>query len=84
MGKQRTRKVKLSSSPEVTHSTYNGPYVTVVVTGRMGSTRIIATGELSPWCAQQLIVDLRKALRGIRADQVALMDSAIRNAEQPL
>lgn len=84
MSKQRTRKVKLWASPEVAHSTFSGPRISVTVEGRMGSTRIVATGELSPYCAQRLILKLRKALHDIRADQLVQMDNTIKNAEGPV
>lgn len=42
------------------------------------------TGELSVYCAVQLVRDLRRALRKIRDEETARLNQAVQNAEGDL
>lgn len=75
------RKVKLAWSPQVT---IRERQVVVTSGGQQGATRYECTGELSCYCAEQLILELRKALRKIRDDETARLNGCVSRAEAAL
>lgn len=88
--KEVTRKIPLRWSPEVEVLEWT-QQVRIKTGGyaeeRKGSastTRYEATGELSVACVASLILELRKALRQIRAFQTMRLDGAIARADTPL
>lgn len=83
MTKQRVRKVKLQSCPEVEAYTHSD-MVHVTVNGWSGSEKMECTGDLSIYCAKHLILKLRKALRKVRDDKTQMLNAQVLEAEQPL
>lgn len=61
-----------------------GQRVIVKTAGNQGHQHYIITASLSIYTASRLIVDLRKALRAIRAESARHLDEQVSNAEKPL
>lgn len=83
MTKQRTRNLKMVFSPNVEANTYSRK-ITIKTGSHSGSTINRMTGELSVYCAVQLVRDLRRALRKIRDEETARLNQAVQNAEGDL
>lgn len=75
-----TRKVKLDWCPKI--EAIPGIQKIRVATGSfMGTTRFECAGELSIYCAVQLVRDVRRALRKIRDEETAKLATAVTEAE---
>lgn len=83
MSKQRTRNLKMVFSPDVDADTWNHK-IRVKTGGWSGNTKNQMTGELSVYCAVQLVRDLRRALRKIRDEETARLNQAVQSAEGDL
>ena len=81
MSRVRTTRVALVRTPKISTS-----WQTIIVeTGSMRGLQIFeCRGELSTWCATQLIRDLRRALRKIRDEEIAKLNLAVTEAEGQL
>ena len=83
MTKQRTRNLEMVFSPGVDADTWNHK-IRVKTGGWSGNTKNRMTGELSVYCAVQLVRDLRRALREIRDEETARLNKAVQDAEGDL
>ena len=83
MTKQRTRNLKMVFSPDVDADTWNHK-IRVKTGGWSGNAKNQMTGELSVYCAVQLVRDLRRALREIRDEETARLNQAVQSAEGDL
>ena len=77
-----TRKVSLEWTAKV--QTISGQRIRIETGSWKGETRYEATGELSIYCAVQLVRDLRRALRKIRDEETARLAQAVTDAEGSL
>ena len=83
MSKEKTRRVNLHWSPEIEALT-KSQKIRVKTGSYHGSTKFECTGEMSIYCATQMIRDLRRALRKIRDDETAKLNAQVNRAEAPL
>lgn len=81
--KQRKRNLGLTMTPNVTHNSFSGE-VLIETGGLTGQTWVTCRGTMSMYCAAHLVVELRKALRAIRREQIMSLNSSIAKAEQDL
>jgi len=75
------RNVELNFSPVVE---VLGQSITITTGSYMGKTRYECKGELSLYCAQRLVVELRKALRQIRDAETRKLNAIVEQAERAL
>ena len=78
-----TRKVDLVWSPEVL-AVPSTQKIQIKTGSWKGETRYECTGELSVYCATNLIRNLRRALRKIRDDETAKLNNLVTEAEGSL
>jgi hypothetical protein len=83
MRKIYPRKIQATLCPKVTaHS--EGKRVEVLTGGFQGAQRYDVTCNMSIYTARELILNLRKALREIRDDNIRSLNGAVAEAEKPL
>lgn len=75
-----TRKIKLVFSPKV-EAVPSLQKVRVSTGSWMGKTQYACAGDLSVYCAVQLVRELRRALRRIRDEETAKLANAVTDAE---
>lgn len=83
MTKPRTRNLQITFTPNIEAKTYSKT-IKVTTGSWSGKTINNMTGELSVFCAVELIRNLRRALRKIRDEETARLNQAVQNAEGDL
>lgn len=78
-----TRKVELIFSPEV-EALPSVQKISIKTGSFKGVTRYECAGQLSVYCATNLIRNLRRALRKIRDEETAKLNNAVTEAEGSL
>lgn len=81
--KRRKVKVRMECTPQVGVDTWNRE-ITVTTGSATNSAVFTCTGKLSPYCAVELILKLRKAVRQIRDEENLRLNQAVADMEKPL
>lgn len=75
------RKCQVNETPAV--QTF-GTKLILSASGWSGKTQVNVRGEMSMYCASQLVRNLRRAMRSIRDDEIRRLNDAVNSAEGPL
>jgi hypothetical protein len=82
--KKYARKVNANWCPVVSTEVFGQRVVVKTGESRGSEIKFKVTASMSIYTASRLIVDLRKALRQIRAESAAALDAQVAIAEKPL
>jgi hypothetical protein len=81
---EKRRRFEMDWEPEVVAYWHDAPKIVVRTGEWRHGVRYEMRGELSPQCARNLIIKLRRALRQIRDEKTRELDEAVRAAEGTL